>query len=54
MGKSAISPNMAIRISKVFGGNADLWIRLQSSYELRQAEKEFEDNPIELNRYDLA
>ena len=53
-GKSAITPNMAIRISKVFGGNADLWVRLQSSYELRRAEKEFKDHPIDLNRYELA
>jgi plasmid maintenance system antidote protein VapI len=45
---------MAIRISKVFCGNADLWIRLQSSYELRQAEKEFEEHPIQLDRIEFS
>lgn len=37
--KAAISPLMAIRIEKVFGGNAELWIRMQASYDLREAEK---------------
>lgn len=53
-GKAAITPNMAIRISKVFGGNADLWVRLQTTFELRKAETEFEVNPIELRRYVTA
>ena len=53
-GKAAITPNMAIRISKVFGGNADLWVRLQTTFELRKAETEFEVNPIELSRYVTA
>lgn len=53
-GKAAITPNKAIRIAKVFGGNPELWVRLQTSYELREAEKEFENNSIELKRYDFA
>lgn len=36
-GKSAISPEMAIRLDKAFGGGADVWLRLQSSYDLAQA-----------------
>lgn len=52
--KSAISPLMAIRISKVFGGNASLWIRLQYAYDLRKAEKEFEEMDIHLDKYDYA
>ena len=44
---------MAIRIAKVFGGNPELWVRLQTSYELREAELEFETNPIELKRFEL-
>lgn len=50
-GKKAISPLMAIRISKVFGGNAKLWIRLQAAYDLRIAEKKFEKSNIQLNRF---
>lgn len=45
-GKSAISPLMAIRISKVFGGSANLWIKLQAAYDLREAEKEFKKKQI--------
>jgi addiction module HigA family antidote len=52
--KAAISPNMAIRIAKVFGGNAELWMRLQTSYDLREAEREFNEKPIELHRFEFA
>ncbi len=50
-GRSAITPNMAIRITKVFGGNPDLWLRLQANYELKEAEKEFQKEPLNLERY---
>ncbi|HAY3506926.1 HigA family addiction module antitoxin [Elizabethkingia anophelis] len=50
-GKSAISPLMAIRISKVFGGSASFWIRIQTTYDLRKAEKEFKDKQIKLDRF---
>jgi len=38
--KAAISPLMALRITKVFGGNAERWVRLQSAYDLREEEKQ--------------
>ena len=41
--KSAIKPLMAIRIEKVFGGNAKLWIDLQSQYDLRKVQEEFKN-----------
>ena len=50
-GKSSVTPNMAIRISKVFGGNASLWVKLQMSYDLREAEKDFEESKIYLPKY---
>ena len=53
-GKAAVTPNIAIRIAKVFGGNPSLWVRLQSSYELREAEKDFENSQIELKRFVIA
>lgn len=37
--KAAISPEMAIRLHKAFGGGADTWLRLQAAYDLAQAEK---------------
>jgi addiction module HigA family antidote len=37
--QAAISPEMAIRLDKAFGGGADTWLRLQAAYDLAQAEK---------------
>jgi addiction module HigA family antidote len=39
-GRAGISPEMAIRLDKAFGGGADTWLRLQSAYDLAQAKKE--------------
>jgi addiction module HigA family antidote len=38
-GKNGISPEMAIRLSKAFGGSAEVWLRMQMAYDLAQAEK---------------
>ncbi len=38
-GRSGISPEMAIRLDKAFGGGADIWYRLQAAYDLAQAMK---------------
>jgi len=38
--QSAISPEMAIRLAKAFGGGAETWLRLQAAYDLAQAEKQ--------------
>jgi addiction module HigA family antidote len=32
--RSGISPEMAIRLDKAFGGGADTWLRLQAAYDL--------------------
>lgn len=37
--RSGVSPDMAIRLDKAFGGGADTWYRLQSTWELVQAKK---------------
>ena len=36
---SRISPEMAIRLDKAFGGGAETWYRLQSAYDLSLAMK---------------
>ena len=36
-GRSSISPEMAIRLDKAFGGGADTWHRLQAAYDLSRA-----------------
>jgi addiction module HigA family antidote len=38
-GKSGISAEMAIRLTKAFGSTADTWLRMQASYDLAQAMK---------------
>nr|WP_259258277.1 HigA family addiction module antitoxin [Salinibacter ruber] len=39
-GRAGISPNMAIRLSKAFGGSPESWLTQQMQYHLRQAEEE--------------
>ncbi|MEO7222471.1 MAG: HigA family addiction module antitoxin [Devosia sp.] len=38
-GKAGITPEMAIRLDKAFGGGAEVWLRIQTSYDLAQALK---------------
>jgi addiction module HigA family antidote len=38
-GKAGISAEMAIRLSKAFGGTAEAWLQLQMAYDLNQARR---------------
>ena len=38
-GRSGISPEMAIRLDKAFGGGAEIWLGLQMDYDLAEAMK---------------
>ncbi len=38
-GRSGISAEMAIRLTKAFGSTAETWVRMQASYDLAQARK---------------
>lgn len=38
-GKSGISPEMAIRLSKAFGSTPETWLRMQLAYDLATARK---------------
>jgi addiction module HigA family antidote len=49
-GKRGISPEMAVRLSKVFGGTEDGWLVQQAQYELAQVRR---DN-IKLKRLQLV
>jgi addiction module HigA family antidote len=46
-GHSGISPEMAIRLDKAFGGGAETWYRLQAAYDLAQAMKRADDIKVE-------
>ncbi|MDO8876235.1 MAG: HigA family addiction module antitoxin [Pseudolabrys sp.] len=37
--KSGVSPEMAVRLSKVFNGSPEFWMRLQLNYDLAQIER---------------
>lgn len=49
-GKSGISPEMAIRLSKAFGGSPEVWLGMQMQYDLAQAEQ-YADK-IDIERYE--
>ena len=38
-GRAGISPEMAIRLGKAFGGSPETWLKLQMQYDLAQALK---------------
>jgi addiction module HigA family antidote len=46
-GKAGISPEMAIRLDKAFGGGAETWLRIQTSYDLAQAMKRADEIKVE-------
>jgi addiction module HigA family antidote len=42
-GKNGVTPEMALRLEKAFGGSADIWLRMQGNYDpaqVRRREKE--------------
>src|SRR5271154_5551015 len=38
-GKSGVSPEMAIRLTKAFGSTEETWLRMQLAYDLAEARK---------------
>lgn len=51
-GRARISPEMAIRLDKAFGGGAETWYRQQGSYDLAQAMKRVDK--IKIKRFSPA
>ncbi len=47
--KAGISPEMAIRLDKAFGGTAEGWLALQTAFDLAQARKN--EPSIAVKRY---
>ncbi len=48
--KRGISPEMAVRLSKVFGGSAESWLTKQAQYDLAQVHAD----RIKLKRLELT
>ena len=49
-GKRGISPEMAVRLSQVFGGSAESWITQQAHYDLTRVRRD----KIKLKRLAMA
>jgi antitoxin HigA-1 len=49
-GKAGISAEMAVRLSKAFGGSPEVWLRLQTNYDLAQLRQD----RIDVKRYPRA
>jgi addiction module HigA family antidote len=49
-GKRGISPEMAVRLSKVFGGDEESWLVQQAQYDLAQVRRD----RIKLKRLELV
>lgn len=47
-GKSGISPEMAVKLSLALGTSSELWLNMQSMYDLAQAEKKRKKFKIKL------
>jgi len=47
-GHAGVSPDMAIRLEKVFGGTADTWLRMQMQRDLWEARQRTDE--IKVNR----
>lgn len=50
-GRAAISPEMAIRLTKAFGSTPETWLAMQMAYDLAQARKQ--EGKIRVRRYYL-
>jgi addiction module HigA family antidote len=48
-GKAGISPEMAIRLDKAFGGTAEGWLALQTAFDLAEARRKIRS--IAVKRY---
>ena len=53
-GRGAITPNIALRIAKAFGGNADFWLRMQRGYDLMEETIKFEKNPPNVKKFQFV
>ena len=51
-GRSGISPEMSIRLSKGFGGSPESWLRQQMLYDLWQAKQSAGD--VNVRKFEVA
>jgi antitoxin HigA-1 len=44
--KKPLSPEVAVRVGKLFGGGAGIWVRMQSAYDTWHAERNVDVSDI--------
>lgn len=49
---AGMSPEMAVRLEKAFGGDAETWLRLQMNYDVWQIRERASE--IDVERYEMA
>lgn len=50
--RSGISPEMALRLGALLGNGAQLWVGMQTKYDLWQAEEKLHDVLMRMRRID--
>jgi addiction module HigA family antidote len=50
-GKTAISPEMSLRLAKAFGSTPETWLRMQLAYDLANARKD--ESKIKVRRQQI-
>jgi len=53
-GKSGISPEMALRLSKALGRSPESWLAMQHSYDLWQAKKKIKLDEVKTIEFEAA
>jgi len=49
--RSAVSPEMAVRLGRFCGNGSGLWLRLQAEYDLWHAERKLQDEVEQIPRH---
>ena len=52
--RSAVSPEMAVRLGKFCGNGASFWLRMQVSYDLWHAERKLRDEVSKIPKHAAA
>lgn len=52
--KQPVTPAMALRLARMFGGSAESWVNMQRNYDLKIAERELGDALNAIPRLEAA
>ena len=52
--KQPVTPHMALRLARMFGGSAESWLAMQRNYDLKLAERELQAELDAIPRLEAA